>query len=184
MKKKKFIIIAVALVLVFSAALFVYLKQDENSAIGKISFQTTDLTGETVDDSIFADYELTMINIWGTFCNPCIEEMPDIEELYGEMQIQNVNIIGVISDVGYPVRSKETYEEAIRIVEETGVTFKNILPDQSLESKLLNRTTGIPTTIFVDKNGNMVGKMVVGSQSKLQYQNLIEDCMKQIGEGS
>lgn len=178
MKDKKFIIVAVVLIIAFAVALFAYLRQDEGSAIGKLTFQSADLTGEAVDDSIFADYDLTMVNVWGTFCSPCIEEMPDIEELYEEMQSRNVNIIGVISDVGYPVRDKEVYDEANRIVEDTGVTYQNILPDQSLQSKLLNRTTGVPTTVFVDREGNVIGKMVVGAQSKLEYQKMIEELLE------
>ena len=42
------------------------------------AFTAQDLDGNQVDQSIFADADLTMINVWGTFCTPCLDEMPDL----------------------------------------------------------------------------------------------------------
>lgn len=178
MKNKKYIVIGILLVLIFSVAVFFYTKQDEDNAIGRLVFQTVDMNGDTVDETVFADYELTMVNIWGTYCSPCIEEMPDLEELYGELLAENVNVIGVISDVGYPIRDESVYTESQHIIEETGVTYRNLLPDQVLQSKLLNRTTGVPTTVFVDCEGNVVGDIIVGAQSKLDYRNVIRNLLE------
>ena len=47
-------------------------------------FTAQDLDGNTVDESIFADYEVTMVNLWGTFCGPCLQEMPDLGEISDE----------------------------------------------------------------------------------------------------
>lgn len=183
MKNRNYIVIGIVLVLVFASTLVFYSKQDENTAIGTISFESTDLQGVAVDDSIFNNYELTMINIWGTFCSPCIEEMPELEELYAEIKEQNVNILGIISDIESPVLSEDAYDEAQNIVEEMGITYKNILPDNSLKSNLLNRVVGVPTTIFVDKDGNVVGEIVVGVRSKLEYKKLIEKYLEVIRSG-
>ena len=50
-----------------------------------ISFQTTDLDGNAVDSKdLFAKNKITMINIWGTYCGPCVEEMPEIEVISKE----------------------------------------------------------------------------------------------------
>lgn len=178
MKDKKYIIIGILLITIFAATIFFYTKQDEDNAIGQLVFRTVDMNGEAVDETVFADYELTMVNVWGTYCSPCIEEMPDLEELYAEMQAENVNVIGVVSDVGYPIRDESVYTEAQRIIEETGVTYRNILPDQVLQSKLLNRTTGVPATVFVDREGNVVGDIIVGAQSKLDYRNAIRNLLE------
>lgn len=59
---------------------------------------TVDLDGNPVSGDIFADNTLTMINIWGSFCNPCIEEMPMLEQMNGDLKEKNVAIIGVLGD--------------------------------------------------------------------------------------
>ena len=63
------------------------------------SFSTADLDGNIVDQSVLADYDLTMVNVWATFCRPCINEMPDLGELAQEYADQNVQIVGLVSDV-------------------------------------------------------------------------------------
>ena len=63
------------------------------------SFSATDLDGNTVDQSVLADYDLTMVNVWATFCGPCINEMPDLGELAQEYADKKVQIIGLVSDV-------------------------------------------------------------------------------------
>ena len=56
---------------------------EESSKSGDVFevMSMSDLDGNEVDSSIFADYDLTMINIWATFCNPCLSEMPELAEL-------------------------------------------------------------------------------------------------------
>ena len=48
------------------------------------NFTAQDLDGNPVDESIFQGYDVTMINLWGTFCGPCLQEMPDLGELADE----------------------------------------------------------------------------------------------------
>ena len=55
---------------------------------GRVEFSAQIVNGDAVGSSIFKDYQLTMINIWGTLCKPCINEMPDLEALYQEMQAE------------------------------------------------------------------------------------------------
>ena len=44
-------------------------------------FTTTTITGETVTNEIFAAKKITVLNIWGTFCPPCIAEMPELGKM-------------------------------------------------------------------------------------------------------
>ena len=60
------------------------------------AFTATDLDGNNIDQQILSGHKLTMINIWATFCEPCIKEMPDLGELhttYGE-DFQVIGIVG------------------------------------------------------------------------------------------
>ena len=61
-------------------------------------FSTTDLEGNTVTNDIFSQADLTVVNFWGTFCNPCINEMPELAKWNEEMP-DNVQMLGTIVDV-------------------------------------------------------------------------------------
>jgi len=65
---------------------------ESNFAGSFTNFETTLLTGETVTQDVFADYDMTVVNVWATWCNPCISEMPELAQL-DEALPENVNII-------------------------------------------------------------------------------------------
>ena len=48
------------------------------------AFESETLDGEKVTEEIFQQADLTMVNIWATFCGPCIQEMPDLAQLSEE----------------------------------------------------------------------------------------------------
>ena len=57
-------------------------------------FKTTDSNGNEVTEKIFADKDITMVNVWGTFCGPCINEMPELQKIYESLP-KNANLIGI-----------------------------------------------------------------------------------------
>ena len=98
---------------------------DKASAINLSSFQTADLNGNTVTQDIFKDYEVTMINIWGTGCGPCREEMPELQAAFEQLP-ENANIIGLCVD------GEENGELAAAITEKTGVKFTQLVMSEQL----------------------------------------------------
>ena len=104
---KKFLILAAAACLLLSAcgqaapAAEPSPGQSEAAETAGIlsDFSTTDLDGSAADESIFAEYKLTMVNIWATFCGPCLQEMPDLGALHQEYQDQGFQIVGIVTDV-------------------------------------------------------------------------------------
>ena len=48
-------------------------------------FSTTDMDGNKVTNDTFADYDLTVVNFWATYCNPCIDELPELAEWKKEL---------------------------------------------------------------------------------------------------
>ena len=124
------------------------------------AFQTVDVAGNPVTQDIFKGKKITVVNIWGTFCPPCIAEMPELGKWAREMP-QDAQIIGIVCDASGP-NDKETKAAAIKILNEANVSFVNILPDDNL-LKYLEREDAVPTTIFVDSDGNVVGEKVVGA---------------------
>ena len=65
---------------------------------GSLEFTAENLALESVDSSIFAEKDLTVLNVWGTFCGPCINEMPELGEWQRALP-ENVQIIGLVADV-------------------------------------------------------------------------------------
>lgn len=131
-------------------------------------FQAVTINGDAIDSSIFAEADITMINIWGTFCGPCIKEMPDLAELYNELP-EGCALIGIVTDV----YGEENLDKAVEIVTQTGVTYDNIVPDDALYQFLAANISGVPTTLYVDIDGNILGG-VVGARSKDEYKGILE----------
>lgn len=145
------------------------------------SFSTTDLDGNTVDQSILADYDLTMINVWATFCGPCINEMPDLGELAQEYADKKVQIIGLVSDVLNTdgTISEEQVQTARDIVEQTGANYVHLLPSEDLYG-VLGQISAVPTTFFVDKEGAQVGSAIVSAQSKDKWVQTIDEMLTEV----
>ena len=126
-----------------------------------LPFETQDLNGNAVSNDIFSGKDLTIINIWGTYCGPCIDEMPQLAAWSAEMP-ENVQIIGLVSDL-YSADDAETLETAKAICEATGAdAYTHLIANESFYS-LLSGIVGVPTTLFVDENGVPVAEPVVGA---------------------
>ena len=146
----------------------------ENALFG--AFETVTLDGETVDQSIFAQAELTMVNIWATYCQPCISEMPDLGELSREYAEKGVQIIGIVSDV-----SALPNLEAGAIVDYTKADYVHLLPSKSMITNYLSEVQAVPTTVFVNSEGEQVGSVYTGSRSKEAWAEIIEAALAEMG---
>ena len=145
-------------------------------------FTAVDLAGNKVTEDIFKGKKLTMINIWATFCGPCIREMPDLEKLSQDYADKDFQIIGIVCDVDYSYDgtgyNEDLYASALDIIETTGVTYTNLLPSASLDKIKLSEVYSVPETIFVDENGNIVGENYIGSRSYENWQEIIDGILE------
>ena len=141
------------------------------------TMQMTDFDGNE-DKSLFEGHRLTMVNIWATFCNPCLSEMPELGELAAEYAKEEggVQIIGICTDI--TDLSGNTTQEAVdgakQIVEMTGAAYPHLIPNDEFMAFLMQEVPGVPTTFFVDENGEVIGDEVVGAKSKDAWQQEIE----------
>lgn len=143
------------------------------------AFETWTLSGEEKDQSLFADGELNMINIWATYCGPCIQEMPELGELAGEYEEQGLQIIGIISDV---VEEDSDAAEAARlIIEETKADYTHLMLSEDLYYGYLMEVQAVPTTVFVDGEGNQVGETYVGARDKKEWGQIIDELLEEVG---
>lgn len=104
-----------------------------------------------------ADYkgQVVLLNIWGTFCLPCRDEMPAIEKLHQAMGPQGLKVVAISMD-------DPGFEQKIRdFVKEFGLTFQ-ILYDPS--GRIVNdyQTTGVPETFVIARDG-VIRKKVIGA---------------------
>ena len=157
--------------------------QDEGEEKGGVlsSFTATDLEDNEVSQEILADYDLTLVNVWATFCGPCLREMPSLGELAAEYQPQGVNIIGIVSDTltSEGELDEDQVDLARDLVEETKAEYTHLLPSQDLFG-LLGQIYAVPTTFFVDSEGNQVGDTYMQSMSKEELSELIESHLAQV----
>lgn len=150
--------------------------EEEGSADGLTNFTTLDIYGSTVTPEIFAEAELTMVNIWGTFCSPCLDEMPYLAEIDAEYADKGFQIVGLVVDVqkNDGTVNEDMAAKARSIAEDTGAVYPHLIPSPLLYGGILKDVQYIPYTVFVDSSGNLVGEAYVGSRSKKEWIEIIE----------
>jgi thiol-disulfide isomerase/thioredoxin len=149
-------------------------------------FSAKDLNGHTVDNSFFANQRLTMVDVWGTFCGPCIREMPDLAQLPSVFPSTDFAILGIIVDTSSEVNdaNKATEATARQLVSTAGATYMNVIPDKAIMNELLAGVSVVPTTFFVDRTGTVVGTVLTGSRSKAEWTGIIQGVLANLPAGS
>ena len=101
-----------------------------------------------------SDYKgkVVLVNIWATWCPPCVKEMPSMEKLYRKFKGENFEILAVSID--------ETGLKAVApFMEKTRLTFPALI-DSKGTIKPVYRITGIPESFIIDKQGVLIKKIV------------------------
>ena len=120
-----------------------------------LRFKTTTLDGKTVTSDIFADYDTTVVFLWGTYCESCIREMGNYASFYKEKP-DNVNFIGIICDVYDGIDNN--VRDANAILSDAGAEFMNLKTSDSIFD-ITNEYQYIPSSFFVDRKGHVVEKL-------------------------
>lgn len=155
---------------------------DEFEVYGNFSeFSTYDIDGNEVTESIFANKDLTVVNIWGTFCGPCINEMPELGAWEKELP-DNVQIVGLIVDIS-STDNETQIAAAKQITEKADVGFVNLIGGNGAFDELIGSIVGVPTTIFVDKSGNIVGEIIVGADVD-RYKSFVNKYVEALNNSS
>ena len=90
--------------------------------------------------------EVVMINFWASWCGPCRQEMPLLEQLYSEYQPLGFTILGV--------NVEEDPSKAEALLSDIPVSFPVLFDTQSQVSKLYD-VVAMPSTVLVDRDGNV-----------------------------
>ena len=146
-------------------------KQKETNGDSQIVFTCQDMDGNAVSEVVFSESKLTMVNVWATYCNPCLREMPGLGELAGEYETEEFQIIGIISDV-MEGADAATMDNAAALIEMTGADYIHLLLNESVFYALLTDVTAVPTTFFVNENGEVIDT-VIGAMEKTAWEEKI-----------
>jgi len=90
--------------------------------------------------------DVVMINFWATWCGPCRQEMPLLDELYSRYQRVGFNLLGVNID--------DDSRRAMQMIDELGVDFP-VLFDARKEVSKLYEVEAMPVTVLVDREGTV-----------------------------
>lgn len=127
-----------------------------------------DTNGNVVTSEIFRNYDITAVNIWTTWCGPCVEEMPELAKLYKDLPA-NANFISVCMD------GEEEQEKARKILEKSNAEFVTLLGDERLREGAFGDVIAFPTTVFINREGKMVRDPFMSPGNKSTYRALIEE---------
>ncbi len=126
-----------------------------------------------------SDYQgkTVFLNFWGTWCPPCRNEMPEIQELYEEYGENQEDV--VILGVSHPgMGSEGSKEEVAAFMEEKGYTYPTLMDEGGQISFYTYYVTAFPTTFMIDKDGN-----VYGYASGQLTKDMMKDIIRQTEEG-
>ena len=149
-------------------------KDDDTIAFNNISGK--DFDGNDVDENLFSKNAVTVMNFWFTGCKPCVAELSKLNELNDAIKSMGGEVVGVNTDT---FDGKEaTIKEAKKILESQGAKYRNFALDANSDAgKYASEIMAFPTTILVDRKGNIVGEPMVGG---IDNQENYDTLMKQI----
>ena len=150
-------------------------KSDESTAVFK-GFKGKDLDGNDVDDSLFAKNKVTVVNFWFSGCKPCVGELSKLNELNEKLKEMGGEVVGINTDT--LDNNEAGIKEAKEILKAQGASYKNLTFDSnSTVGKYAGNIMAFPTTVLVDKDGNIIGEPFMGG---IDDQSNYDQLMKQI----
>jgi len=128
------------------------------SVLAATSLASSGLTGQTAPDFALksssgenlrlSEYrgDVVMVNFWATWCGPCRQEMPLLDELYSRYERVGFSLLGVNID--------DDSRKAMNMVSELGVSFP-VLFDARKEVSKLYEVDAMPVTVLIDREGTV-----------------------------
>ncbi len=150
------------------------------SLLSEVDTETLDGDPFTFED--ITGNKLTMINVWATWCPPCVAELPELQELSEAYAEQSVEVIGVLADSIWEVgeRDDDAIAAGKKLLENAGAAYRVLIPDAVLQEKLINFMEYFPTTFFFNADGELVDA-VVGSNSYEGWSAVLDEILEKMG---
>ena len=140
------------------------------------SFSGKDFDGNSVDESLFSNNAVTVVNFWFTGCKPCVAELSKLNELNNTLKAMGGEVIGINTETFDG--NEAAMKEAAAVLESQGAKYRNISIDSASDAgKYCLLYTSPSPRELVDRNGNIVGDPMLGG---IDDQNNYDTLMKQI----
>ena len=151
-------------------------KNDSDDTAPFQNFSGKDFDGNAVDQNLFSGNAVTVINFWFTGCKPCVAELSKLNELNDAIKSMGGEVIGINTETFD--ENEAAIKEAKKILESQGAAYRNLSIDSdSAAGKYAADIMAFPTTILVDRNGNIIGEPMLGG---IDNQDNYDALMKQI----
>lgn len=179
MKKITALFLAVLLLFALCSTALAETQTDEKEQDdSELSFSLLGLDGEFCTEELLSESKLTMVNFWEPWCGPCVMEMPELEELYRNYKDEGLNIIGVVGfckldfDEDGKLTAVDTDKSIGKVLETTGVTYPIYV---NVFGELVEfQSSYVPTTVFLDSTGQLVGEQVIGARSYDDWAEIVD----------
>lgn len=136
-----------------------------------VSFETVRLDGTPVTSAeLFKDHDVTMLNLWATWCLPCRVELPELQKLSEQFKDKSFQIIGICYDADEEGKTAE----AQAMLDKAGVRYLNLIAPENIGDVL--PALAIPSSFFVDSEGRILVEPVVGAYWEL-YAGVVEQAL-------
>ena len=114
--------------------------------------------------------KVVVLDMWATWCGPCIAEMPEYAEFARKNQPKGVEVVGIVFASGEP-------QEISDFVREHRIPYKQLLgPDELLDS--FGANSGFPTTFVIDAQGMIKLKLIGAAPQKFEkLQKAVDDAL-------
>jgi len=147
-------------------------KANDKTFAFPFSFTAKDIYGDEVTEASLGEKELFSVHYWATWCQPCVKEMPELSKVAEEYG-GKVGFIALLDDYDSGISA------AKRIAQSSNTPFVSVdAHNEDLRALLKMVQSGyVPTTILIDKNGNIVGEQIIGSYGS-GYGKLIDEALK------
>ena len=140
------------------------------------NFSGQDFDGNSVDGSLFSGNAVTVVNFWFTGCKPCVAELSKLNELSDAIKSMGGEVVGINTETFDG--NEAAIKEAAAVLESQGAKYRNLSIDSASDAgKYASDIMAFPTTILVDRNGNIVGDPMLGG---IDNQENYDALMKQI----
>ena len=145
-------------------------------------FTGKDLDGKDVDESVFKNNKVTVVNFWFSGCKPCVEELSKLNELNETLKTMGGEVVGINTDT--LDNNEDGIKEAQEILKAQGASYKNLtVASDSAIGKYASSIMAFPTTVLVDKDGNIVGEPLMGGiDDQANYDQLMEQIQAVINQ--
>ena len=189
---KRFTLVGVAAVMAVTLAACNNKKEDKATSTTSTTTETAnveafpkfkgkDFDGKDVDESLFSKNEVTLVNFWFNGCAACVNEMPALEKFNKKLKEHGAELIGV----NVEATDEATLKDAKDILSKQGATYRNIVIKDGDDAKAyLAKIFSFPTTVMVDKKGNIIGDPIVGNLEDEKKQEEIIKMIEEVKSGS